>query len=110
VSTGAAARPAAAHAHVRWLRAEEGGRASPPAGPTYSTVARFAQFAARWPEEAWSVVLTLQAPPDAAGRMTVGIRMLSEAAAAWLLSPGSVFELVEGRRCVARGEVLQEPR
>ena len=96
-----------AHARIRWLRPDEGGRATPPPGPVYSTVARFKQLAARWPQEAWSVVLKLKEPPDAEGWMTVEIRMLVEGAPEGLLAPGSVFELFEGRQCVASGEVLR---
>lgn len=96
------------HARIRWLRPDEGGRASPPQGPAYSTVAKFKRLAARWPQEAWSVVLTLKEPPDPEGRMTVEIRMLVAGAPTDLLGPGSVFELFEGRQCVASGEVLRE--
>ena len=95
-------------ARIRWLRPEEGGRATPPPGPVYSTVARFKQLAARWPQEAWSVVIKLKEPPDREGRMTVEIRMLVDGAPEGLLEPGSEFELFEGQRCVASGEVLQE--
>jgi hypothetical protein len=97
-----------AHARIRWLRPEEGGRPTPPSGPVYSTVARFEQLAAQWPDEAWSVVISLQEPPDAEGRQTVAIRMLVEAAPVGLLAPGSVFQLFEGRQCVASGEVCRE--
>ena len=97
-----------AHARIRWLRPDEGGRATPPPGPVYSTVAKFKQLAARWPQEAWSVVIRLNEPPDADGRMTVEIRMLVEGAPESFLEPGSVFELFEGRQCVASGEVLHE--
>lgn len=90
------------------MRPAEGGRASPPPGPAYSTVAKFKQLAAKWPQEAWSVVLNLKEPPDAEGRMTVEMRMLVAGAPAGLLEPGSVFELFEGRQCVASGEVLRE--
>ena len=92
---------------IQWLKPEEGGRSSLPAGPTYSTVARFDVLADRWPREAWSVVLNISAPADPRGVMTAGIRMLAgDEAPAELLSPGSKFELYEGHRCVARGEVL----
>jgi len=97
-----------AHARIRWLAPDEGGRAMPPAGPVYSTVARFEQLAAQWPQEAWSVVINLKEPPDEEGLMTVEIRMLVEGAPESLLAPGSVFELFEGHQCVASGEVLQE--
>ena len=97
-----------ARARIQWLRSEEGGRATLPSGPVYSTVARFKQLAAKWPQEAWSVVIKLKEPPDRDGGMTVEISMLVEEAPENLLEPGSVFELFEGAQCVARGEVLHE--
>ena len=95
-------------ARIRWLKPEEGGRAKPPPGPTYSTVAKFKQLAMHWPQEAWSVVLDLREPPDAEGRMTVTIRMLVGEAPDAVLQPGSVFELFEGYQHVATGEVLYD--
>jgi hypothetical protein len=95
-------------ARIRWLRPDEGGRETPPPGPAYSTVARFQQLAEKWPGEAWSVVLKITEPPDPQRRMTVEIRMLVDEAPEGLLAPGSVFELFEGRHCVASGEVLHE--
>ena len=45
--------------------------------------------------------------PEVDGQMVVGIRMLvGEAAPIELLASGSRFELFEGSRCVAVGEVL----
>jgi hypothetical protein len=92
---------------IRWLKPEEGGRPSPPPGPEYSTVARFEVLADRWPHEAWSIVLNISAPADADGLMVADIRMLAgEEAPKWLLSPGNRFELFEGKKHVASGEVL----
>jgi hypothetical protein len=94
-------------ARVRWIKPEDGGRPSPPLGPQYSTVARFEALAERWPREAWSVVLYIAAPADADGVMLVEIDMLAgHDAPKELLSPGSRFELFEGRKRVATGEVL----
>src|SRR5688572_9664033 len=94
-------------ARIRWLKAENGGRPSPPPGPEYSTVARFERLADRWPQEAWSIVLTITEPADDSGVMVAGIRMLAEEDAPRdLLSTGSRFDLLEGRKCVASGEVL----
>jgi len=82
-------------------------KAMPMSGDTtYSTVARFRQLASRWPEEAWSVVLEISDPPDSQGCMIVGLRLLVGDAPESLLEPGSVFELFEGRRHVATGEIL----
>lgn len=94
-------------AKIHWLRPEEGGRDSPPAGQEYSTAARFDALQERWPEEAWSVVVKILGPAGEDGFMTVGIRMLAgDEAPQELLAPGSRFELFEGRKCVARGTVV----
>jgi len=94
-------------ARIWWLKPEEGGRSSPPPGPDYSTVARFETLADSWPHVAWSIVLAISGPADADGMMEVGIRMLAaENAPSELLSRGSRFDLFEGRKLVASGEVL----
>ena len=94
-------------ARIRWLRASEGGRSSPPAGARYSTVARFAALADHWPDEAWSVVLELATEPDENLSMTAQVRLLAQNGPANLLAPGSKFDLFEGARLVAQCEVLQ---
>lgn len=94
-------------ARIRWLPASEGGRASPPAGSEYSTVARFERLREKWPQEAWSVVLVMSEPINEDGTLTCEIRMLTEAGApAALLSQGSRFDLFEGSQKVAEGYVL----
>lgn len=94
-------------ARIRWLKPKEGGRPSPPQGPDYSTVARFESLADRWPNEAWSIVLHISEPAGAEGVMVADIRLLAEGdAPKELLSSGSRFDLFEGRRHVASGEVL----
>ena len=44
-------------AQLRWLKPEQGGRASPLAGPTFITIIRFDDQAVDLKEEAWSVVV-----------------------------------------------------
>jgi hypothetical protein len=95
-------------ASVRWLKETEGGRAIPPPRPKYSTVARFPEEGAELPDIAWSLVLEWSTSPDINGTMIVDVRFLSPDAPAALLHAGAVFELYEGRRCVARGEILAE--
>lgn len=64
-------------------------------------------LADRWSNEAWSIVLHISAAADAEGVMVADIRMLAEGdAPKELLSSGSRFDLFEGRRHVASGEVL----
>jgi hypothetical protein len=93
-------------AKIRWLKASEGGRVAPPPGPKYSTVARFPEDATNWPEVAWSLVLEWSTPPEADGTVVVNVTFLSPKAPQTLLHPGATFELYEGRRRVATGEVL----
>ena len=93
-------------ARICWLPPGAGGRAAPPTGPRYSTVARFERIRDLWPREAWSIVLTITDPAEADGAMVARIRLLSEEAPAELLAAGSRFELFEGARRVATGEVL----
>jgi hypothetical protein len=93
-------------ARVCWLRAEEGGRNSPPPGPKYSTVARFGETDTEWLKEAWSLVLEFNLAPDESLCHIVDVRLLSSEGPSDLLREGCVFELYEGRKLVARGEVL----
>jgi hypothetical protein len=96
-------------AQIRWLRPNEGGRAAPPSGPQYSTVARFeAQTEEQWLKEAWSLVLDLEGSPDEDWNQRARVRFLADEAEApveWLL-PHSRFSLLEGRKKVAEGTVL----
>jgi hypothetical protein len=89
-------------ARIRWLTKQEGGRESPPPGPQYSTVARFEALRDRWPKEAWSVVLRIEGPD----RNDARIRPLVPDAPAELFSSGSRFDLFEGAKKVAEGEIL----
>ena len=68
-------------------------------------VARISALSVRR-SSAFLAVLAITAPADANGVMLVGVRMLAEAPSD-LLCAGSKFELYEGRRCVAQGEVVQ---
>ena len=40
---------------IYWVPADAGGRKAPPTGPRYSSVARFKDHNANWPEQAWFV-------------------------------------------------------
>jgi hypothetical protein len=95
-------------AKICWVAAAEGGRPNSPLGPQYSTVARFDEEIEKWPKEAWSVVANFLGAPDETSCVEAELRFLSPDAPAYLLDPGSKFELYEGRHLVARGEVLRE--
>jgi hypothetical protein len=96
-------------ARIRWLRPDEGGRAAPPPGRQYSTVARFeSQTEEEWLKDAWSLVLNLEGSPDESWTQTALVRFLADQARAprqWL-QPHSRFALLEGRRKVAEGTIL----
>ncbi len=84
------------------------GRESPPTGPRYSTVARFKEDENDWLKQAWSLVLEFHSPPDESLCVIADVRFLVEDAPVHLLRRGSVFELFEGRKLVARGEVISD--
>lgn len=73
---------------------------------SYITPARFEDEKDKWPKEAWSLVVEFNGPPDESLCTIADVRFLSPEGPTRLLHPGSVFELYEGRRMVARGEVL----
>lgn len=93
-------------AKLCWVKEIAGGRKSPPSGPRYVTVARFDEAKDRWPNEAWSLVLDFREPLDESLCMIADVRFLMPEAPVELLHPGSTFELFEGSKVVARGEVL----
>lgn len=81
-----------------------------PTKSRYVTVVRFEQEAAKWPKEAWSLIVE---PVEAAIRpncVVANVRFLAPDAPAHLLATGNRFELYEGRQCVATGEILPERR
>lgn len=93
-------------AKICWVKEEAGGRHSPPSGPRYVTVVRFDDFKDKWPNEAWSLVIDFSEPPDEFLCMIADVRFLMPGAPVELLHTGSTFELFEGAKVVARGEVL----
>ncbi len=93
-------------ARICWIPASEGGREHPPLGPRYSTVARFEQEAEKWPKEAWSIVAEFTEESADPSCVEAELWLLTKDAPSHLLQPGSKFELYEGHRMVARGEVL----
>jgi hypothetical protein len=88
-------------ARVRWLSAEEGGRAEPPGNAPYSTVAKFRDQRADWSRQAWSVMLAFTSWPN----MAI-VSFLVPEAPHDLLATGVAFELYEGAKKVAEVEVL----
>lgn len=88
-------------AKVRWLSFEEGGRARPPTGPRYSSIARFEKQKEQAPGESWSVVMYIG--NDAAN---VLVSPLVDAVPPELFERGSRFELFEGDTKVGEGEIV----
>ena len=83
---------------IRWTTLGEGGRVQPPAlmaGQTYCPVSRFESL----PDD-WSV--SIQISPGAGCYL---LEFLVEAAPHQALVKGAKFELMEGRKVVARGIV-----
>lgn len=95
-----------AKAKLRWVPENKGGRASLPSGPRYVTVSRFEDEKEKYPAEAWSLVVDFESPLDEAGVMDATVRFLVEDAPHYLLHPGSHFELYEGLKLVAIGEII----
>lgn len=92
-------------ASIRWLSRQEGGRDSPPSGPSYSTVARFSnQDDASWRQQAWSLVVEFVDPPSSAIEGSARVRFLTDGPKSYL-ARGARFELMEGARRVAVGTV-----
>lgn len=96
-----------AFARISWLSAAEGGRETIPSGGRYSTAARFENAVEKWPQEAWSLVIEATEELQVSSEAVAKVSFLSPDAPLHLLKAGSRFELYEGRRLVARGEVLQ---
>ena len=95
-------------ARIVWVPAASGGRQALPPGPIYSTVSRFVEQGARWTEESWSLVVQFSEGRPTAAETFASVQFLSPQAPHEWLHPGSRFELLEGRRVVAYGEVVSE--
>lgn len=92
-----------ANALVYW---EELDRSNwPPPSREYSTVSRFKEDT-DWPEEAWSVVLHFDEPPQEQGSPSRGtVRFLVPDAPQDRLKPGASFDVYEGRVKTATVEI-----
>jgi hypothetical protein len=95
-----------AKAKIWWVPETEGGRKSPPTGPRYVTVVRFAEDTGNFNQEAWSLVVEFPETSNPAREMEAEVSFLVDEAPQHLIYPGSRFDLFEGVRIVARGEVL----
>lgn len=95
-------------ARVCWIEDKASGPKSLFAGARYVTVARFEREAGKWPNEAWSLVVDPRKNSGELSCLMVDVHFLSPNGPSHLLTTGNKFELFEGRRCVAHGEILAE--
>lgn len=95
-------------AKIYWLSAQEGGRSHLPTGLRYVTVATFNGDNTNETSAVWSFVVESSAPFQQSvwNFVTVGF-LNSEDAPQHLLKPGQRFQLREGRRMVATGEIIE---
>ena len=94
-------------ARIRFLSASEGGRAEPSHGTRwYTTICRLPWESAGCPGQ-WSLVVSLPFI-DVAGTHMTFVHFLSADAPHDLLLPGVQFDLYEGHRLVASGEIMPE--
>jgi len=97
-----------ARAIVEWVPQNQGGRRQPPTGTgprPYSTVVRFTD--APWPEEtSWSLVVEMDPALSETYRWIADVHFLVPEAPHHCLRQGKEFELYEGKKCVARGRIL----
>jgi hypothetical protein len=96
-----------ARAKIQWIPAKEGGRRITPC-TRYSTVARFDDAMADWPDTAWSLVVEVQNEAKDSQETIASVHFLVPDAPDHLLHSGSRFELFEGHRVVASGRILDE--
>jgi hypothetical protein len=97
---------------IDWIPKEEGGRSMPPAGvgsPPYAPTVRFLDTYEPWPPPVlWTLVITKLGEIDDASKWLADARFLVKEAPHETLRPGRHFELYEGPRCVARGQLVDE--
>ncbi|HPD01643.1 MAG TPA: hypothetical protein PLA01_09895 [Acetivibrio sp.] len=93
-------------AKIYWISEKNGGRKNIPNSRNYSTVACFEDIKDQFSTEAWSVVIDLENAQKESNWVIADFRFLVESAPCNLLYTGSKFQLFEGRRLVAIGEIL----
>jgi hypothetical protein len=96
----------AARARITWFRFSEGGRRELPTTLKYRSVARFDED----PNNtlgSWDVLVRFADPPAYEHPSLATVSFLSENAPMQLLHAGSRFELTEGRKVVARVQIVE---
>lgn len=87
-----------------FLPPDQGGRKNLLQGPWYHTVVQFPGIDLR--PNSWSFVINFESMICQYGTINVRVKFLSEEAPHNLLIPGRVFNLLEGERIVAIGQIL----
>lgn len=95
-------------ARLTWVPYGQGGRAHAPTGTTYTTVARYHHPVTHEISFEWSMVVHFNNELRSVESQHVSVSFLSLEAPHALLQPGFMFELYEGARLVAVGEVIDE--
>ena len=98
-----------ARARIQWLSPEAGGRKRPPIGPKgtkYSNVCHFEVDPVDRYENAWSLVVQFEGPSCGELEIMATVWFLFPEAPHEFLQAGNRFELYEGYRLVATGEIL----
>jgi hypothetical protein len=92
-------------ARIRWFSFAQGGRRRLPSVSLYRSAVRFDADPNRT-LGTWDIELRFDRPPAVGAESTAIVSFRSNDAPRELLRPGSAFELTEGKKVVARGEVV----
>ena len=99
---------------IEWVTKEMGGRSKPPSGvgsPPYATVVRFTDTDEPWPSHiSWSLVVEKIESMSSEFHWVANVSYKMDDAPHDSLRCGRKFELFEGKRCVASGEIITSSR
>jgi hypothetical protein len=95
---------------IEWIPKAAGGRSKPPSGVgerPYTTVVHFPHLEEPWPPPvSWSLAVRKIDTVADPYRWTAEVYFLMTDAPHHLLTEGVAFELFEGAKCVAHGQVI----
>jgi hypothetical protein len=95
-----------ARATLSWVSTSAGGRKEVPTIAKYATVSRFKDPVSQKQISDWSMVVHFEEQPRHDQPSIVHVSFLSPEAPVELLVPGFAFELLEGSRVVAQGQII----
>lgn len=90
---------------ISWIPASKGGRRHPPTGISYRSVARV-DGDPEWPTNAWTLVVRPRRAVAQGQFVVADVAFLAPEAPARLLRKGVRFQIFEGTRMVATGQLL----